>query len=30
MLAAAGLDMMRRFLLGIDEEPRYFTQRQAR
>tara|TARA_B110000285_G_scaffold102321_1_gene116424 strand:+ start:198 stop:1517 length:1320 start_codon:yes stop_codon:yes gene_type:complete len=30
MLAAAGLDMMRRFLLGIDEEPRYFAQRQAR
>jgi nicotinamide-nucleotide amidase len=30
MLAAAGLDMMRRFLLGIDAEPRYFAQRQAR
>ena len=30
MLAAAGLDMMRRFLLGIDTEPRYFAQRQAR
>ena len=30
MLAAAGLDMMRRCLLGIDAEPRYFAQRQAR
>jgi len=30
MIAAAGLDMIRRTLLGIDEEPRYFTQRRAR
>ena len=30
MIAAAGLDMMRRFLLGIDKEPQYFAQRQAR
>lgn len=30
MIAAAGLDMIRRLLLGIDEEPRYFTQRRAR
>jgi nicotinamide-nucleotide amidase len=29
MIAAAGLDMIRRVLLGIDEEPRYFTQRRA-
>jgi nicotinamide-nucleotide amidase len=30
MIAAAGLDMIRRSLLGIDEEPRYFAQRRAR
>ncbi|MEH6587282.1 MAG: CinA family nicotinamide mononucleotide deamidase-related protein [Halioglobus sp.] len=30
MIAAAGLDMIRRGLLGIDEEPRYFRQRKAR
>ncbi|PLW68371.1 CinA family nicotinamide mononucleotide deamidase-related protein [Pseudohalioglobus lutimaris] len=30
MIAAAGLDMIRRLLLGIDEEPRYFRQRRAR
>ena len=30
MIAAAGLDMIRRILLGIEEEPRYFTQRRAR
>ena len=30
MIAAAGLDMIRRILLGIDEEPRYFAQRRAR
>lgn len=30
MIAAAGLDMIRRSLLGIDEEPRYFRQRKAR
>ncbi len=29
MIAAAGLDMIRRQLLGIDEEPRYFAQRSA-
>jgi len=29
MLAAAGLDMIRRSLLGIDEEPRYFAQRKV-
>ena len=29
MLAAAGLDMIRRTLLGIDQEPRYFSQRRA-
>ncbi|MBA6411646.1 CinA family nicotinamide mononucleotide deamidase-related protein [Parahaliea sp. F7430] len=29
MLAAAGLDMIRRQLLGISTEPRYFSQRQA-
>lgn len=29
MIAAGGLDMMRRTLLGIDEEPRYFTQRRV-
>lgn len=30
MIAAAGLDMMRRILLGIEEEPRYFGQRRIR
>jgi nicotinamide-nucleotide amidase len=30
MIAAAGLDMIRRMLLQIDEEPRYFRQRRAR
>ncbi|MFT4823097.1 MAG: nicotinamide-nucleotide amidase [Halioglobus sp.] len=30
MVAAAGLDMIRRILLGIDEEPRYFAQRHAK
>jgi nicotinamide-nucleotide amidase len=30
MIAAAGLDMIRRTLLGIDEEPRYFAQRSAK
>ena len=30
MIAAAGLDMIRRTLLGIEEEPRYFAQRRAR
>lgn len=30
MIAAAGLDMIRRRLLGIGEEPRYFLQRQAK
>lgn len=29
MIAAASLDMIRRLLLGIDTEPRYFAQRQA-
>ncbi|NQX88793.1 MAG: CinA family nicotinamide mononucleotide deamidase-related protein [Halioglobus sp.] len=29
MIAAAGLDMLRRMLLGIDEEPVYFSQRAA-
>ncbi|MBN7795610.1 CinA family nicotinamide mononucleotide deamidase-related protein [Parahaliea mediterranea] len=29
MLAAAGLDMIRRRLLGIDSQPRYFAQRRA-
>ena len=29
MIAAAGLDMIRRMLLGMDEEPRYFRQRKA-
>lgn len=29
MVAAAGLDMIRRTLLGIDTEPRYFSQRRA-
>lgn len=30
MVAAAGLDMIRRRLLGLDSEPRYFSQRRAR
>jgi nicotinamide-nucleotide amidase len=30
MIAAAGLDMMRRMLLGIDDEPVYFSQRSVR
>jgi len=30
MIAAAGLDMIRRTLLGIDEEPRYFAQRRSK
>ncbi len=30
MVAAAGLDMIRRDLLGIDEESRYFRQRSAK
>lgn len=30
MVAAAGLDMIRRMLLGIADEPRYFSQRRAR
>jgi nicotinamide-nucleotide amidase len=30
MIAAAGLDMLRRMLLGIDEEPAYFSQRGVR
>ncbi len=30
MIAAAGLDMIRRILLGIEEEPRYFGQRRIR
>lgn len=30
MIAAAGLDMLRRMLLGIDEEPVYFSQRAVR
>jgi nicotinamide-nucleotide amidase len=29
MVAAAGLDMIRRILLGLDSEPRYFSQRRA-
>ena len=29
MIAAAALDMIRRNLLGIEEEPRYFRQRKA-
>jgi nicotinamide-nucleotide amidase len=29
MIAAAALDMLRRILLGIEEEPRYFAQRRA-
>ena len=30
MVAAAGLDMIRRQLLGIEQQPRYFQQRRAR
>ena len=30
MIAAAGLDMIRRTLLGIEQEPRYFSQRRAK
>ncbi|MEZ5502527.1 MAG: CinA family nicotinamide mononucleotide deamidase-related protein [Halioglobus sp.] len=30
MVAAAGLDMLRRLLLGIEEESRYFSQRRVR
>jgi nicotinamide-nucleotide amidase len=30
MIAAAGLDMIRRTLLGVDTEPAYFAQRRAR
>ena len=30
MVAAGALDVIRRMLLGIDEEPRYFDQRRAR
>jgi nicotinamide-nucleotide amidase len=30
MIAAAGLDMIRRQLLGITAEPRYFAQRSAK
>lgn len=30
MVAAAGLDMIRRTLLGIESEPRYFDQRRVR
>ncbi len=30
MIAAAGLDMIRRVLLGLDSEPRYFSQRRAK
>ena len=30
MVAAAGLDMIRRMLLGTDEQPRYFAQRRAK
>jgi nicotinamide-nucleotide amidase len=30
MIAAAGLDMIRRRLMGIDQEPRYFRQRRAK
>ena len=30
MITAAGLDMIRRLLLGIEEEPRYFGQRRIR
>jgi nicotinamide-nucleotide amidase len=30
MVAAGALDVIRRMLLGVDEEPRYFAQRRAR
>jgi len=30
MIAAGALDAMRRLLLGIDQEPRYFSQRSAK
>ncbi|MCL4110183.1 UNVERIFIED_CONTAM: hypothetical protein GTU68_026703 [Idotea baltica] len=30
MVAAAGLDMIRRILLGTEEQPRYFAQREAK
>ncbi len=30
MVAAAGLDMIRRTLLGFEDEPRYFTQRRVK
>ncbi len=30
MVAAGGLDMLRRMLLGIEQEPRYFDQRRLR
>ncbi len=30
MIAAGGLDVIRRMLLGIEEEPRYFNQRRMR
>jgi nicotinamide-nucleotide amidase len=30
MVAAGALDVIRRVLLGIDEEPRYFAQRRAK
>ncbi|MEE4190354.1 MAG: CinA family nicotinamide mononucleotide deamidase-related protein [Halieaceae bacterium] len=30
MIAAAALDMVRRMLLGLDSEPRYFSQRRQR
>jgi nicotinamide-nucleotide amidase len=30
MIAAGGLDVIRRLLLGIEEEPRYFSQRRVR
>ena len=30
MIAAAGLDMLRRMLLGLGSEPRYFAQRRQR
>jgi nicotinamide-nucleotide amidase len=30
MIAAGGLDVIRRLLLGIDDEPRYFSQRRVR
>lgn len=30
MVVAAGLDLVRRFLLGIEEQPRYFVERKYR